>query len=358
MIFLDSLLLGVVSALFTGLAILYISDRKVVNIGEVKQAVVLCGSFLFFGLVGLALRNVSFGTDTPAYLEYFRDYCRDSNQEGLELSFLLSQLFLNLVMFGSCQPDILISAWLMLMLMPLLFIREAFSFRLIYASLLIFSLVGLELTTNALRQGISIAQLILGLSLLRSRSLLAIPFLAFAIFLHSSTILVLAGLAMTTLHWRFIFAAVPLLGLLVFFSLQFSSPPSLINPFLYEIQKYMMHESSEIWIRILVFACVLSVLVAPWICCSRGLSPLLSLHYNRSLKLVFIFLPFLGLPFFGYRILYGIYPVVLYFTILSVRSMGGSMLRQSIFLLSANIGIMMIWAQGSSMIRQILFFDN
>lgn len=312
-------------------------------------------SFVLF----LSMRSLGFGVDTAGYAELFQAYCRGQSLEDEQFSYVLSIHLLNAGMLGACKLELLPGIWGLLVVLPLLFIREPLALRLSFAAVLIFSLVGVELTTNALRQGVSVSSFMLALSLSRHRSLLAIPFLVLAALLHTSTFLVLMALGLAMLSWgRFLFATV---GATLFVALLIQSgidiESSLMRPFLYEIQKYLAHEADELWVRILGFAGVLGALTSPWFL-SRDASELrLSGHYQIALKLSAACLPFLGLPYFGYRIIYGIYPLVVYFTFLHGRERNIALGKQVAMLLAFNAVLLFVWAQGSTAMREIPFLD-
>ncbi len=80
-------------------------------------------------------------------------------------------------------------------------------------------------------------------------------------------------------------------------------------------------------------------------------------NYQIALRLAVACLPFLGLPYFGYRMLYGLYPPLLLFTLLAGRRAGVPLGRQFTWLLLLNATILIAWAQGSAAMREVAFFD-
>lgn len=319
----------------------------------------VAGSILILFVLALSGRSLEFGIDTAGYAELFQAHCRGQPLAGEQFSYILSIRLLNAGMLGACQLDLLPAVWGLLVIVPLLLMREPIELRLSFAAILIFSLVGVELTTNALRQGVSVSIFMLAVSLGRRRSLLALPFLALSALLHTSTFLILLVLILSMMSWgRFLFAAVGAL-LVVTFYLQsgIDIQSSLLFPFLYEIQKYLGHEADELWVRILGFAGVVATLACPWLLTHDTRDLRSSSYYQVSLKLGAACVPFLGLPYFGYRIIYGIYPLVVYFTLLYGRERNITLGRQFGLLLASNAVLLFVWAHGSTAMREVLFLD-
>jgi hypothetical protein len=320
--------------------------------------VVACAILVSF-VLALWGRSLGFGVDTAGYAELFQAYCRGQSLEDEQFSYILSIQLLNVGMLGACKIELLPGVWGLLVVLPLLFIREPLALRLSFAAILIFSLVGVELTTNALRQGVSVSSFLLAVSLGRRRSLLALPFLALAALLHTSTFLVLVALGLAMLSWgSFLFAMVGA-SLFVTFYIQsgLDIESSLLRPFLYEIQKYLGHEADELWVRILGFAGVVGALACPLFLPRNAHALRSSAHYQTALKLGAACLPFLSLPYFGYRIIYGIYPLVVYFTLLYGRERSIALSKQVGLLLAFNATLLFVWAQGSAAMREVLFLD-
>ncbi|MFX7866159.1 hypothetical protein ABTK37_19390, partial [Acinetobacter baumannii] len=79
--------------------------------------------------------------------------------------------------------------------------------------------------------------------------------------------------------------------------------------------------------------------------------------YVISLRLAIICVPFLTLPYFGYRFIYGMYPVILFLTLspsLTPYTNSGS---QFIALSAMNVVILLTWAAGSTYMRELPFFN-
>lgn len=310
-------------------------------------------------LVLMAVRSLGFGVDTAAYADFFREYCRAGAPEGTESSFMLSALLLNAGMAGACSVILLPAVWALLIVAGLLLMAAPLSLRLRYAALLTFSLVGVELATNALRQGLSVAVMMIAVSFWPRRRAVALACTLASVALHTSAALVVLGFGIASLPWTGF--AIVFSGLVasVLYVLSTGIEPTLLTPFLYEIQKYLDHEADELWVRVLSFACVAGALLLPVASARAGMvrhALLEAPNYACAVRLSITCLPFLMLPYFGYRYIYGVYPLVLYLTLCAVRETGKHIDRHFALLLAFNAVLLLGWARGSSYMQEVPFF--
>lgn len=359
MSFRDVLLLTLAAVLVAVMPVLAVQGTARRRIRSGSSLLLAAGVLLLVMFACLSGRSLGFGVDTAAYADLFAGYCSGQPLDDRDASFLAATWLLNGTMLGACDLRWLSSAWAFLVVVPLLCMREPWSMRLVFAAVLLFSLIGIELTTNALRQGLSVSACMLAISIARRRSLLALPIAVLAVLLHSSTSLVLVALAVSLLPWRlFLLAMVASVGVIAqLVVMGFES--ELLRPLLYEIQKYLMHDADEIWVRVLAYTSVLATLACPLVVAERGrVSALLKRsHYQIALRLTVACLPFLSLPYFGYRMIYGLYPLVLYFTLLANRRDSVLSGKQFALLLTFNSLMLLTWAQASSAMRDVPFFD-
>lgn len=309
-------------------------------------------------VIFLSGRSLGFGVDTATYAELFAGYCRGHSMNDEQFSYVMTVWLLNAGMFGACNVAWMPSVWGLLVIAPLLAMREPLPLRLCFAAVLMFSLVGIELTTNALRQGLSVSACMLAISVGRRHWALGLPVAILSLLLHTSTVLVFAVLAFALLPWRLFFLAFVGSIALVMQALQSGLESALLQPLLYEVQKYLAHEADEFWVRVLGFACVLAALVCPWLIRRSKYAALLkNKNYQIAMRLGVACLPFLALPYFGYRMLYGIYPLVLFFTFLSGRQTATPLGRHFALLFTFNAVVLLVWAQGSAAMRDVAFFN-
>ena len=317
-------------------------------------------------VVLMGLRSLGFGVDTVAYAELFTHYCNGGQLSDVDGSFRVATWMLNGLMFGACSTPWLPAAWIVGVVVPVLLIDAPARLKVFYLCAFLFSIVGVELSTNALRQGLSVGMMLLGISLLSrpsgSRVALAMVLGLFAVAFHAGATLFIGVYLIARLRWRLFLG---MLGLLVWLTLRYMDADLVLpfaGDFLYEIRKYADHEGDEIWIRVLAFACVLAALAAPVLAggCAKVRQALSSGPYATALRLGVLCLPFQVLPYFGYRFVYGVYPVILFLTL------AASMLpaprrplapERPLFLwiVGLNVLVLLAWAAGSSYMREVPF---
>ena len=330
----------------------------------VVPAVAVTASAVMVVLMGL--RSLDFGVDTVAYAELFTDYCKGDPLSDAEGSFRVTTWMLNGLMFGACSTPWLPAAWILGVVLPVFLIDAPARLKIFYLCAFLFSIVGVELSTNALRQGLSAGMILWSVSLLSrpsgSRTALAMLLGLFAVAFHASAALFIGAYLLARLRWVPFFAT---LGLLVWMTLSYMDADLALpfaRDFLYEIQKYAAHEGDEIWIRVLAFACVLVALSAP-VLAGGGAKVRQALGtgpYAIALRLGVLCLPFLALPYFGYRFVYGVYPMILFLTLAASMLPG---LRRPLarerplflWIAGLNVLVLLAWAAGSSYMREVPF---
>ena len=309
-------------------------------------------------IVLMCFRSLQFGVDTAAYAEIFTDFCKGGLIADRESSFQIATEVLNFTMLGSCDTELLPAVWIILIVLPAMFFRAPWRVRLCYISALLLSLVGIELSTNALRQGLSTGLIVLAVSLAPVTSLFTLLFGALAMAFHTSAGLVLVGYLLARQQWRVFLPLFLGLTLLTAHSLHTSVELPFVSRFLYEINKYLAHEDSELWIRILSFACVVTALLTPLACRRPGVSiqaVMSDKYYVVALRMAIICTPFLMLPYFGYRFIYGMYPVILFLTLSSSLDSLVDSGNHFFALCALNTAILLTWAAGSAYMRELPF---
>ena len=326
----------------------------------------LSGLLLATFLLSMALRSQDFGVDTAAYAEFFGDYCRYGPQRGVELSFTLSALWLNAGMAGQCSTRLLPGVWAGLIVAcvlavapPLATRHQRRQFRWCFAALLMFSMVGIELATNALRQGLSAAVMMIAISYWPRQRVAALAVALAAVALHASAALVLLAFAMAQLGWRGFFVALALSVGYVMQALEADVEPVWLEPLLFEIQKYLAHDDEEVWVRVLAFAALLGSLAAALLA-AHGAALRRRLRadpaWGQALRVTVTCLPLLAVPYFGYRYVYGVYPVVLYLVLLAAARAGVPAAPLYLRVFTFNALVLMAWALGSSSMLEVPFF--
>lgn len=321
-----------------------------------RVALVLVALVVF----AIATRSQLFGVDTAAYAAILESYCSGQGADELGLSFALSARLLNWAMLGACDMRLLPMAWVLLVVIGILVAAGPLSDKLRYLAVLLVSLVGIELTTNALRQGLSVVLLVAAVSWWPRRWLVSTALGAASVALHASSALVLLAVVAAVFGWRWFLIAGGAATLLVAAALQREFTFGPVGLFLYEIQKYLAHESDELWIRLLSFTSLISIVAIPRLAARLRESESVQLReggYARSVRLVASSVPFLFLPYFGYRYIYGILPVVLWIAMGAVRDSPWLAARTFTLLLTVNACLLAVWSYGSNYMRSIPFFE-
>jgi hypothetical protein len=316
-------------------------------------------------VVLLCMRSLNFGVDTVAYAELFSHYCSGGSLYDVEGSFQAATLLLNTLMLGACRPSLLPAAWTIAIVLPVLVLPVTWRLKISYLAAFLLSIVGIELATNALRQGLSVGFLLLSVSILTAqtgqRRWLALPFALAALLFHSSAALFLAVYLLALLPWHLFLGTSLTIIFLIVNSLDIDFALPIASNFIYEIQKYAAHDGDEIWIRVLAFATVLASLAAPLLARNNtALRPALSNGpYAIAARLSLLCVPSLVLPYFGYRFIYSVYPIILFLTLsasmLPKISPLGRPYAQLLWLTGMNVMVLFAWAAGSSYMRSVPF---
>lgn len=322
-------------------------------------AAILGGLVAALLFAAVATRSLGFGVDTVAYAELFAAHCIGYELKGYGVSFDLSVLMLNGAMLGACRVSLLPLAWVGIVIGLLLLAPAPWERRLTYVGLFMFSLVGIELTTNALRQSFAVGLSVLAVAFWSRSRIAALAFAAAAALAHNSAALVLLAAWGAMLGWRlFLLGMAGAIGV-VALSLLSGNAFFLLEPLLYEIEKYLGHEGDEIFVRLLAAASLLVVLVAPLLAAEARSGRALvwrSPDYQIALRLAVSSLPLLAVPWFGFRYIYGVWPLVLWLVLAAADNGQGLMWRLFGWILAGNSVILLGWSLGSSYMRQVPFY--
>lgn len=304
-------------------------------------------------VAALITRPSEFGVDTITYLRMYDQFCF-TELDNLDLSYSVVFSLLNISQAGSCNSALLTTSWVLLILLCFLLLPETLNTRLKLAALGLFSLIGTELATNALRQGISASVMMLALAWYRRNRLFGLVLAAFAIALHASTGLVFIAVVVASMRFRYFVVALSVLIVLVLSYSYLGLDVEALNRLTGEIDKYSAHDADDLYVRILSAAQLfvpigVAVATRAWVDQPTDED---QAELSTAFKIALTALPYLSLPYFGYRYVYGIYLLVLYLSrsaILDDRRPAFEMV------LLANAVIALVWALGSSYLRYIPF---
>ena len=304
---------------------------------------------LFVMVLCISLRSIYYGPDTQAYYQFFSQYCF-GNAADLDFDYKASFFFLNAALLWGCNPNYLIPGWIFLFLIPFAFLEMSWVRRVQFFALSIVSFIGIELTTNIFRQGISASFMLLGFAWYKRKPWVAILSVAVSLALHSSGALVLLAIVLANLRWRYFLVGFSvLIGIVLIYS-NTQTGIGFVDRFFYEMNKYGSIDDLEIYIRLLAVVQLCVPISFAWL--SRRFAPIEERGDNRdwivSVRLALTCLPFLTMPYFGYRYVYGLYLVVLFLNyrhIVSRRSLA----FEGVFYTS--LAISLAWAYGSTLVR-------
>lgn len=299
----------------------------------------------------LAFRNPEFGTDTANYSAIFQEFCQQGELPNSEFSYLISVRTINAAMLGSCNVSLLPVTWLLLVVGILLGSIGSWQLKLRVMVILLLSMVGIALTTDALRQGLSVGLMLAALGCWHQKQRAAAFVLSgLSVAFHSSAALVLIALLASTLSWPFFILVLAGVTGVVTFAIQTSDSIASALPIISTLLIYAAHDSDELIIRVLTFSCVLSTLVAPLLAARSAAARREALAlpgYQTAIRLAVCCIPPLSLPYFGYRFIFGVYPLILWLVISATLAREDD---SAVFgwALGGNAVILLFWCFGSN----------
>jgi hypothetical protein len=310
--------------------------------------------------VAIALRSLDFGVDTLTYYRFYQQYCLLGDRD-FEIGYLLSFAALNVATFGSCSADLLASTWVALIVLSFLMLPISWYYRICLLALSLVSIIGVELHTNAFRQGLSAAVLLSGVAWYERNKKVGIALLLVSTILHTSAALVLVALFLSRLRWRWYLLGVAVLAIVALNYQAFTFIPA-VEQLVFEIAKYSAHEAADFWVRVLAAAQLFLVPAIAYLFSGKtatadgSAEEIAALRDGRAMaaKLALTALPYLSLPYFGYRYIYGIYFVTL---LLVRRSIADYRSPAFETLLVSNIILLLAWAFGSTIISAAPFIN-
>jgi hypothetical protein len=303
-------------------------------------------------LVGaLAFRNPEFGTDTANYSAIFQEFCQQGELPNSDFSFLISIWTINAAMLGSCNVGLLPVTWLLLVVGIPLGSTGPWQLKLRVIVILLFSMIGIALATDALRQGLSVSVMLAALGCWHQKQRAAAAVLCgLSVAFHSSAALVLIALIASTLSWPLFIVVLASVTGVVTFAMQTSDSIASALPVIATLMVYAAIDSDELVVRVLTFTCVLSTLAAPLLAARSAAArrEALSLPgYHTAIRLAVCCIPPLSLPYFGYRFIFGVYPLILWLVISATLAREDDSVVFG-WALCGNAVILLFWSFGSN----------
>ncbi|EOC1290000.1 EpsG family protein, partial [Cronobacter muytjensii] len=175
--------------------------------------------FVFLILLVLFLfKNEYFGADTKNYLNEFTDYCLNPQAyTGLDYTYKMIFNLLNFLMAERCEVNWIIWLWPYFVISIILIAALLFRFDKLIIITLFSSFIGIELLTNAMRQGFSIAVLFLSFSFYFKRRYIYFGILAaLSLLFHQASALIIVIFIISRLSYKLIVPSIVIGILLVF----------------------------------------------------------------------------------------------------------------------------------------------
>lgn len=302
----------------------------------------------------IVLRNVDFTIDARAYLEFFQTWCQFGYAGREGFTFETSMALINTAMLGACDPALLTAAWAGIICVLILASPAPLRSRLLFLGAFLFSMPGIEMLTNVMRQGIAASFLVCALGFLKKSRLMAMLLASLAMLFHISSIMFIGAWWLARQRYRYV---AMVLGVLALLGVFLNNPPQFaLNayPPLRYVAIYAQIENFDAFIRAIVLLNIAAVALLPifvdrdvkfeWGAIAEGDSAFL-------VKLTLICILASVLPGFGYRFAYGVFPIVLW-TILDTGDKSG---RRFPFVLIINMLVLIAWSFGSSYMRSVAF---
>ena len=347
-------MLIIVLSIFLLLQLLFLFyGRKHINGERVNDTLSFVVFYFFVGL--FFFKNEYFGADTKNYLFEFSQYCLNPDAYvGLDFTYALIFHIINALIAGACHISWLVWVWPIFVISLIYFSLCLFKCDKLYIVALFASFIGLELLTNAMRQGFSLAVLILALCFfLKGRYVYFVLFSLLSFLFHQASILIVAILLASRINYKILIPGL-LAGIyIVFFTTYVDFLPG-VNGFKSSIYKYMPYSDDDFIVRIIsLFVLLCTSIVYTWMSFRSDQKDVVVL--NSLLNIISICMIVSIVPYLGFRVIYGVYPLVLLMTYTSMSVYNRKHYIYLSVVTCINAIVSIIWLCGSTHMRAIPF---
>lgn len=305
--------------------------------------------FLFF------FKNESFGSDTINYIAEFKAFCAGGNTyTGVDYSYRLVFELINVLMLGECDYEYLMWVWPIFLVVLIYFSCVLHKVDVNYTIVIFSSFIGLELLTNAMRQGFSIAFLIFSVMAFKSKNWLGFLISSsLSVCFHQSSLLILVVFILSIINYKIFIVSLSIsIGLL--FSTSYLDFLSSAYDFKLAILRYMPLSEDDMIIRLMAIV-NMAVTFAIYFFMRRGNR---NLSFHSSSLNIFIVCAFSSLvPYFGFRVIYGLYPVFVFVLYSFFGGVSEQRYRFIAWLIITNALIAILWLLGSEQMRRTDFIS-
>ncbi|CCJ92030.1 EpsG family protein [Cronobacter turicensis] len=313
--------------------------------------------FVFLTLLVLFLfKNEYFGADTKNYLNEFTEYCLNPRAyNGLDYTYKIIFNLLNFLMAERCEVNWIIWLWPYFVISIVFITTVLFKLDKLIIITLFSSFIGIELLTNAMRQGFSIAILFLSFTFYLKRRYIYFGILAaLSLLFHQASALIIVILIISRLNYKLIVPSLIIGILLVFGTTYLDFLPGILS-FKASIYKYMPYASDDFIVRVIS---LINVMLTFFIYLSFARKLLVNDHltFNVIINIVAICSIVSIVPYLGFRVVYGVYPLFLLMTYISVKRHNSQLSYKYLsYVTCGNIFITILWLCGSAHMRAIPF---
>lgn len=312
--------------------------------------------FVFLTLLVLFLfKNEYFGADTKNYLNEFTDYCLNPEYyTGLDYTYKIIFNLLNFLMAERCEVNWIIWLWPYFVISIIFITTLVFKLDKLIIITLFSSFIGIELLTNAMRQGFSIAILFLSFSFYFKRRYVSFGVLAaLSLLFHQASALIIVIFIISRLNYKLIVPSMVMGIFLLFGTAYLDFVPGVLS-FKASIYKYMPYASDDFIVRLIS---LINLMLTFFVYLSFARKFLVKdvLTLNVIINIVAICSIVSIVPYLGFRVVYGVYPLFLLMTYISVKRYSQQSYKFLSYVTCGNIFITILWLCGSAHMRAIPF---
>lgn len=312
--------------------------------------------FVFIVLLVLfLLKNEHFGADTENYLNEFNGYCLNPGAyEGLDYTYRIIFVFLNFLMAGTCEINWIIWVWPYFVISTVFIATLLFKVDKLFLIALFSSFIGIELLTNAMRQGFSIAILFLGFTYyLRRRYVYFGILAAISLLFHQASALIIFIFIITRLSYKLLIPSM-IVGVVVVFGTTFVDFVPGVLSLKASVYKYMPYASDDFIVRVISMLNIMLTFVV-YLFAVRKFTTKDTRTVNWLINITAACAIVSVVPYLGFRVVYGAYPLFLLITYDSVRRFSQVSYQYLSVVTCANVFITITWLCGSAHMRAIPF---
>lgn len=326
-----------------------------------NNAKMICTTFSFLTfslyLILFFFKSEHFGADTKNYLMEFSSYCNfPDNYIGHDYTYSTIFAFVNFLMLGNCEVHWLMWIWPLFIIGLTVFTCIHFKVEKLYLIALFSSFIGVELLTNAMRQGFSVAVLLLSFCFyINKKYFLFFIYMILSVLFHQASFLIAFIFVFSRLSLKVFVPAVTVSVYIVFFTPYIDFLPE-IEVVRNSILRYLPYASEDFIIRAISLSLlIITYMVFIWHVRKEFSWSMKSINIMNNI--VFICIIVSIVPYFGFRIIYGVYPLFLLLAYNEVKKTNGREYSFLSLITLINSAITIIWLSSSSYMRSLLFVN-